>query len=117
MKIHKRTPKRRQAYQEQTAMPLVKMIRGGQVTFPKVFRDKFGLKEGDLMEYEIREDGIFFKPKQVIDRGGALKTFSRAIAKIQARSGNKFKNLSEEELYGLIEEAVESVDKPKSKRR
>lgn len=35
-------------------MPLVKMIRGGQVTFPKAFRDKFGLKEGDVIECEIK---------------------------------------------------------------
>jgi len=94
-------------------MPLIKIIRGGQITFPKVFRDKFDLKEGDLMEYEIREDGILFKPKEVIDRGGALKAFSGAIAKMQAKAGNKFKNLSEEELYDLIEKAVQSADKPK----
>jgi AbrB family looped-hinge helix DNA binding protein len=94
-------------------MPLIKIIRGGQITFPKVFRDKFDLKEGDLMEYEIREDGIFFKPKEVIDRGDALKAFSGAIAKMQAKAGNKFKNLSEEELYDLIEKAVQSADKPK----
>ena len=94
-------------------MPLVKMIRGGQVTFPKVFRDKFGLKEGDLMEYEIREDGIFFKPKEVIDKGEALKAFSKALAKMQARAGDKFKDLSEAELYDLIEETVQSGPKPK----
>ncbi|AEB07954.1 AbrB/MazE/SpoVT family DNA-binding domain-containing protein [Desulfobacca acetoxidans] len=98
-------------------MPLIKIIRGGQVTFPKVFRDKFGLKEGDLMEYEIREDGIFFKPKEVIDRGGALQAFSEAIAKMQAKAGNKFKSLSEEELYDLIEKAVQSIEKPKTKKR
>ena len=68
-------------------MPLIKIIRGGQVTFPKVLRDKFGLKEGDLMEYEIREDGILFKPKEVIDQGGALKAFSEAIAKMRPRPG------------------------------
>ncbi len=89
-------------------MPLVKMIRGGQVTFPKVFRDKFGLKEGDLMEYEIREDGIFFKPKAVIDRSKALHAFSRALAKIQSKAGDTFKNLTEAEIFDLIEEAVQS---------
>jgi len=95
-------------------MPLVKMIRGGQVTFPKVFRDKFGLKEGDLMEYEITENGIFFKPKEVIDRGEALKAFSKALAKMQAKAGNKFKDMSEEELYDLIEEAVQSGNESNS---
>lgn len=92
-------------------MPLVKMIRGGQVTFPKAFRDKFNLKEGDLMEYEIREDGIFFKPKEVMDKGEALRAFSRALVKMQAKAGDKFKDLSEEELYDLIEEAVHSGNK------
>ena len=98
-------------------MPLVKMIRGGQVTFPKVFRDKFGLKEGDLMEYEIREDGIFFKPKEVIDRGAALQAFSRALAQMQVKAGDAFKNLTEAELYDLIEEAVQSGHTPKPKKK
>jgi AbrB family looped-hinge helix DNA binding protein len=98
-------------------MPLVKMIRGGQVTFPKVFRDKFGLKEGDLMEYEIREDGIFFKPKEVIDRGEVLQAFSRAIAQIQAKAGDTFKHLTEQDLYDFIEEAVQSGNKPQPKKK
>ena len=60
------------------------------------------------MEYEIREDGIFFKPKEVIDRGVALQAFSRALAQMQVKAGDAFKNLTEAELYDLIEEAVQS---------
>jgi AbrB family looped-hinge helix DNA binding protein len=98
-------------------MPLVKMIRGGQVTFPKAFRDKFGLKEGDVMEYEIKENGIFFKPKEVLDKGEAIKAFAKAFEKLQAKAGNKFEGLSEGEVYDLIEEALQSGDKQKSRRK
>jgi hypothetical protein len=50
--------------------------------------------------------------QEVIDRGGELIAFSEVIAKMQVKPRNKFKNLNEEELYDLIEKAVQSADIP-----
>ena len=43
-------------------------IRGhGQVTIPKKVREHYNLEEGDLFEYEEREEGILLKPRKLID--------------------------------------------------
>lgn len=43
-------------------------IRGhGQVTIPKRVRERYNLEEGDLLEYEEREEGILLKPRKLID--------------------------------------------------
>lgn len=49
-------------------MPLVKVLRHGQVTLPKEFRDILGVIEGDLMEAELDGFRILLKPKEVVDR-------------------------------------------------
>lgn len=98
-------------------MPLVKMIRGGQVTFPKAARDRFGLKEGDLMEYEIQEEGIFFKPKIVLDKGAPLADFSKALERIQAGVSKRIRGMEEEELSALIEAAIAAARKGKRAKK
>ena len=36
----------------------------GQVTIPKEIREKFGLKEGSKVSFEIKEDEIVIKPEK-----------------------------------------------------
>jgi AbrB family looped-hinge helix DNA binding protein len=52
-------------------MPLVKILRHGQVTLPKEFRDILGINEGDLLEAELDGSRILLKPKVVVDRESA----------------------------------------------
>lgn len=52
-------------------MPLVKVLRHGQVTLPKEFRKVLGVSEGDLMEAELDGSRILLKPKVVVDRDAA----------------------------------------------
>ena len=52
-------------------MPLVKVLRHGQVTLPKEFREILGVIEGDLMEAELDGSRILLKPKVVVDREAA----------------------------------------------
>jgi AbrB family looped-hinge helix DNA binding protein len=49
-------------------MPLVKILRHGQVTLPKEFRDILGINEGDLLEAELDGSRILLKPKVVVDK-------------------------------------------------
>ena len=49
-------------------MPLVKVLRHGQVTLPKDFRKILGIIEGDLMEAELDGTRILLNPKAVVDR-------------------------------------------------
>ena len=40
----------------------VKVTRRGQTTIPIEIREKLGIKEGDELLVEVKEDGIFFRP-------------------------------------------------------
>jgi len=55
-------------------MPLVKVLRHGQVTLPKEFREILGINEGDFMEAELAGTKILFIPKAVVDREAASST-------------------------------------------
>jgi AbrB family looped-hinge helix DNA binding protein len=43
---------------------MVKVSEKGQVTIPKEYRDKFGLKSGDEVEFSIENDNLVVKRKE-----------------------------------------------------
>ena len=49
-------------------MPLVTVKPKFQVTIPAKLRKGLDLREGDLLEATVVEDGILFRPKEVVDR-------------------------------------------------
>ena len=49
-------------------MPVIRVIRNGQITLPKEFRDALGVKEGDILEAEMKENQMVLKPKILIDK-------------------------------------------------
>lgn len=49
-------------------MPLVKILRHGQVTLPKEFRDILRINEGDLLEAELDGSRIVLTTKIVVDK-------------------------------------------------
>jgi len=46
-------------------MPLIKVLRSGQVTLPADVRKALALKEGDLLEAEVTEGALRLKPVSV----------------------------------------------------
>lgn len=53
---------------ENNVMPLVRVLRTGQVTLPAELRRRFKLNEGDLLEAAETEGGILLRPVSVVDR-------------------------------------------------
>ena len=98
-------------------MPLVKVVRNGQVTIPKEIRDKLGIKEGDLLEVESAETGIFLRPKEVVDKGTALKGFSTAFSRLQANVSEEVQGMDEEKIGVLVQEAVQGARKVKRDKK
>ena len=49
-------------------MPVVRVIRHGQITLPKELREVLGVKEGDILEAEMKENQVVLKPKTLIDK-------------------------------------------------
>ena len=46
---------------------IVKVTRKGQITIPKKLREKFGIKEGDLLIVEETENGILLRKIQRLE--------------------------------------------------
>ncbi len=49
-------------------MSFVKVLRHGQVTVPKPLRKILGIEEGDVLEVVVRNNGVLFKPKVMLDK-------------------------------------------------
>lgn len=98
-------------------MPLVKVVRNGQVTIPKEIRDKLGIKEGDLLEVESAETGIFLRPKEVVDKGTALKGFSAAFRRLQTNVSEEVQGMDEEKISALVEDSVQAARRLKRDKK
>lgn len=53
-------------------MPVVKMLRHGQITLPKEIRKILGVQEGDLLEVGLENARVFLQPKVLIDKQTVL---------------------------------------------
>ena len=53
-------------------MPLVRVLRNGQITMPKGFRKTLGIKPGDVLEATLGKSGVLLKPKVLIDKESVL---------------------------------------------
>lgn len=85
-------------------MPLVKVIRHGQVTIPKELRDVLGIKEGDVLEAEIVGNIIVFKPKTLIDKTSTLSPQGEKKVAEALRAYEKGKSKRFNEVEDLIQE-------------
>jgi len=94
-------------------MPWAKVLRSGQITFPKEVRDKLGLKEGDIVDFEIRDTMVIMRPQLLVDKGAAMNTFSKAVKRL--RSGVK-EEIDQKTLERIMEEAVQANPEPEPSR-
>jgi AbrB family looped-hinge helix DNA binding protein len=90
-----------------TAMPLVKVIRNGQITIPKELRAALGIEEGDLLEVRLSEAGMTIKPKAAVDRELAGGRFFEMTEQIR----ESVKDADPRELDEAIAEAVAAAKK------
>jgi len=49
-------------------MPVVKILRHGQITLPKGIRKILGVEEGDLLELGLENARVFLQPKILVDK-------------------------------------------------
>lgn len=86
-------------------MPITQILRDGHVIIPKEFRKALGLNEGDFLDIRLRDDGIVFCPKPLIDKKEAKERLFALIDK--ARQKNK--DVPFEEIQSLVKEAVQAA--------
>jgi AbrB family looped-hinge helix DNA binding protein len=53
-------------------MPVVKILRHGQITLPKEIRRILGVEEGDLLELGLENTRVFLQPKILVDKQTVL---------------------------------------------
>ncbi len=81
-------------------MPLVKVIRNGQITLPKEFRDALSIDEGQILEAEIKDSRIILKPLAFVERGSVLSS----------KGKQKVKEALEDIKKGSVSKAYDDVD-------
>jgi AbrB family looped-hinge helix DNA binding protein len=94
-------------------MPLVKVVRNGQITLPKALRTALGIREGDLLEVKLSKEGMVIKPKAAVDKDLAGSRFFQMVDELR----ESVKDADPAEVEAVIEEAVRAVrGKAKAKR-
>jgi AbrB family looped-hinge helix DNA binding protein len=88
-------------------MPWAKVLRSGQVTFPKEVRESLNLKEGDIVDFRIKGSEVTIRPKVMSDKEKA------DVWKMFDEMHNKMKGEDPEKVEKLIEEAIRGVRKKK----
>ena len=81
-------------------MPIVKVVRNGQITLPKEFRDALGIDEGQILEAEIKNSRIILKPLAFVERGSVLSS----------KGKQKVKEALEDIKKGAVSKAYDDVD-------
>jgi len=94
-------------------MPLVKVIRNGQITIPKEIRRSMSIQDGDFLEIERLNSGLLIKPKVVVDRDEAARKFFKQVSQMRKNA----KKFDSEEVEEILAEAVQVAKEATRKKR
>jgi AbrB family looped-hinge helix DNA binding protein len=86
-------------------MPYVKVLRGGQITMPKPLRQALEIKEGDVLEVEMKNHKVVLKPKALADKEQAWARLKQIMDKV----GKRHRKIPEEEVEKDVLEAIKAV--------
>lgn len=85
-------------------MPLVKVKDKFQVTIPASIRKAANLDVGDLLEAEVREEGILLMPQTLTNRKNLIEKFRKAFS--EALPDDQFAGKSDETLMEIATKAI-----------
>ena len=81
-------------------MPVVKILRHGQITLPKEIRKILGVEEGDLLELGLENARVFLQPKILVDKqtvlseAGEIK-IKEALEALKKKEVKEFDNVDD----------------------
>ena len=87
-------------------MPVIKVIRNGQITLPKEFREALSIDEGQVLEAELEESRIILKPLAFVERGSALSLKGRKKVKEALEAYKKGKAKA----FGNVDDLVKDLN-------
>jgi AbrB family looped-hinge helix DNA binding protein len=81
-------------------MPVVKILRHGQITLPKEIRKILGVEEGDLLELGFENAKVFLKPKVLVDKQSILSEageikIKQALEALEKKKIKEFDNVDD----------------------
>jgi len=91
------------------AMPVIKILRNGQLTLPAKFRETLELKQGDLLNAGLEEDKIILKPVTTIERKRVKEKARERFFKLIDKTWDKNKDTDPKEVERIVNEAIEEV--------
>lgn len=91
------------------AMPVIKILRNGQLTLPAKFRETLELKQGDLLNAGLEEDKIILKPVTTIERKRVKDKTRERFFKLIDKTWDKNKDADPKEVERIVNEAIEEV--------
>jgi len=69
------------------ALVVAKVLPKGQITLPKVIREKLGVNVGDVIAFEEKDDGVLIKKsKTILDYRGCLPDLGMTAEEIRERA-------------------------------
>ena len=86
-------------------MPLVKVIRHGQITLPADLREELDIKEGDYLEAKLEGRTIVLRPNVLLDREDAIKALHKIMTEVQSQT----KDIDPEVIEQEVDEAIREV--------
>jgi len=86
-------------------MLYVKVLRGGQITMPKQLRKVLEIKEGDILEVEVKNHKVVLKPKALVDKDAAWARLNHVMERV----GKRHRRISEKEVENDVLEAIKAV--------
>jgi len=81
-------------------MPVVKILRHGQITLPKEIRKILGVEEGDLLELGLENARVFLQPKVLVDKQTILSQtgeikIKEALEALERKEIKEFDNIDD----------------------
>jgi len=83
-------------------MPLVQVREKAQITIPSKIRKALGIKEGDYLEAEVKDNKIVLIPKILVDKAKAVtlskkgeEMLKEALEDVKKGRVKKFKNVED----------------------
>ena len=93
------------------AMPVIKILRNGQLTLPAKFRETLELKQGDLLNAGLEEDKIILKPVTTVERKRVKEKTRERFFELIDKTWDKNKDTDPKEVERIVNEAIEEVRK------
>jgi AbrB family looped-hinge helix DNA binding protein len=93
------------------AMPVIRILRNGQLTLPAKFRETLELKQGDLLNAGLEEDKIILKPVTTVERKRVKEKTRERFFKLIDKTWDKNKDTDPKKVERIVNEAIEEVRK------